>query len=212
LPWLTLADFEKLAAMKNSRSSTKRVVAQVIGVVSVVALFAAGIAYACGYFDPDPRLDEVHALQAKLMAGGLKPEKLLDKKNWDLIGEIQKKVQLLPPDLKKQVETEGRSKFETMIDDHIKQALAMSPADRQAQLDKDLALMQMMALFRPQASANSAASSRTQNQISDSDRTKLRKRYLSSVPAATRAARTTYFQLLQARANSRGIVMPMTGR
>ena len=101
--------------------------------------------------------------------------------------------------MKKQVETEGRSKFETMIDDHVKQALAMSPADRQAQLDKDLALMQMMSLFRPQGAANSATP-RPQSQFSDGDRTKMRNRYLSSVPAATRAARTTYFQLLQARA------------
>jgi hypothetical protein len=208
---LLIALVEQLATMTDRRSSTKRVVARVTGIVSVVALFAVGIAYACGYFDPDSRLDEVHALQAKLMAGGLKPEKLLDKKNWDLIGEIQKKVQSLPPDLKKQVETEGRSKFETMIDDHIKQALAMSPADRQAQLDKDLALMQMMSLFRPQGAANSTTA-RPQSQLSDGDRTKMRNRYLSSVPAATRAARTTYFQLLQARANSRGIVMPMTGR
>ena len=55
--------------MTDRRSSTKRVVARVTGIVYVVALFAVGIAYACGYFDPDPRLDEVHALQAKLMAG-----------------------------------------------------------------------------------------------------------------------------------------------
>jgi hypothetical protein len=197
--------------MHNRRSSRKRVVATVTGITFAFGLLAVGIAYACGYFDPDPRLDEVHALQAKLMAGGLKPEKLLDRKNWDLIGEIQKKVQALPPDLKKQVETEGRSKFETMIDDHIRQALAMSPADQQAQLDKDLALMQMMSLLRPQGAANSTAA-RPQGQLSDGDRTRMRNRYLSSVPAVTRAARTTYFQLLQARANSRGIVMPMTGR
>jgi hypothetical protein len=195
--------------MTTSRSSTKRGVAWVTGTMFVVGLLAVGFAYACGYFDPDSRLDEVHSLQAKLMQGGLKPEKLLDKKNWDLIGEIQKKVQALPPDLKKQVETEGRSKFETMIDDHIKQALAMSPADQQAQLDKDLALVQMMSLFR--GAGNAAAAPHPQSQMSDGDRTKMRNRYLSSVPAATRAARTTYFQLLQARANSRGIVMPMTG-
>jgi hypothetical protein len=197
--------------MKASRSSKKRLLAWSAAILCGLALLIVGTAYACGYFDPDPRLDEIHALQAKLMEGGLKPEKLLDRKNWDLIGQIQKKVESLPPDLRKQVQTEGRSQFEAIIDDHIKQVLAMSPADRQAQLDKDLALMQMMSLFRPQGATNAAAP-RPQNQLSDSDRTKMRNRYLSSVPAASRAARLTYFQLLQARATSRGIALPNMGR
>jgi hypothetical protein len=197
--------------MKASRSSKKRLLAWSAAILFGLALIVVGTAYACGYFDPDPRLDEIHALQAKLMEGGLKPEKLLDRKNWNLIGQIQKKVESLPPDLKKQVQTEGRSQFEAIIDDHVKQVLSMSPADRQAQLDKDLALIQMMSLFRPQGAANAAAP-RPQNQLSDSDRTKMRNRFLSSVPAASRAARLTYFQLLQARAASRGIVLPNIGR
>ena len=196
--------------MKSSPSSRKRLIAWLAGASFCIGLLVLGIAYACGYFDPDPRLDEIHALQAKLTAGDLKPEKLLDKKNWDLIGEIQKKVQALPPDLKRQVQTEGRSQFEGMVDDHIKQVLAMSPADRQAQLDQDITLIQMMSLLRPQNGGNSAGCA-AKNPLSDSDRTKLRNRYLSSVPAVSRAARTTYFQLLQARANSRGIALPMTG-
>jgi hypothetical protein len=199
------------AAMKASHSARRQLIGWLAGGLFALTLTTVGIAYACGYFDPDPRLDEIHALQAKLRDGGLKPEKLLDKKNWDLIGQIQKKVESLPPELKKQLQTEGRSQFEAMIDDHIKQVLAMSPVDRQAQLDKDLALIQMMSLFRPQGGANAAAP-RPQSQLSDSDRTRMRNRYLSSVPAASRAARLTYFQLLQARANSRGIVMPNMGR
>ncbi len=197
--------------MKANRTSKKSLIAWLIGAFFAIGLLVVGIAYACGWFDPDQRLDEVHALEAKLMEGGLKPEKLFDKKNWDLIGEIQKKVQALPPNLRRQVQTEGQSQFETMIDDHVKQVLAMSAVDRQAQLDKDLALIQMMSLFRPQNGGNSGGRAPAQNPMSDSDRTKMRNRFLSSVPAVNHAARTTYFQLLQARAASRGIAIPGLG-
>jgi hypothetical protein len=88
----------------------------------------------------------------------------------------------------------------------------MSPADRESQLDKDLALIQMMSLFRPQNGGNANGPAPANNPMSDSDRARMRNRYLSSVPAASRAARSTYFQLLQARASSRGLVIPMLGR
>jgi hypothetical protein len=186
-------------------------VAGLVGGLFGMGLLVVGVAYVCGYFDPDPRLEEVRALQAKLTEGGFKPEKLLDKKNWDLIGDLQKKVKALPADLRRQVQTEGQSQFEAIIDDHIKQVMAMSAADRQAQLDKDIALIQMMSLLRPQNGSNSGSTAPAKNQMSDSDRTKMRNRYLSSVPVASHASRTTYFLLLQARASSRGISLPPMG-
>ncbi|HEV2972273.1 MAG TPA: hypothetical protein VGY55_20025 [Pirellulales bacterium] len=200
------------ATLTANRTTRRRLAIWTAGSLVALGAVGAGVAYALGCFDANPRLAEVRQLQAKLadhtpQSGQDNKEKLA------VLGDLFKKVSNLPPDLRKA----AGAGFQQVIIQHVTDVLAMPPDMQTAQLDKDidfaLAIQQEIAKRRADAQAgqNTSGAGPTGNG-SAADRAARRNQMLSSVPADVRAQWTTYTQLMQARASQRGVSLPGFGR
>ena len=99
----------------------KRIVIGAV-VVGVTSLFAAWL---FGWFSGNPALAEVQQLQAKMADPSLK-----DADRQALVQQMRDKMQALSPDARRAAFENGQQMFEKRELEHIKQILAMSPADR----------------------------------------------------------------------------------
>jgi hypothetical protein len=190
----------------------------VIGAV-VVGLTSLFTAWLFGWFSGDPALAEVQQLQAKMADPNLK-----DADRQALMRQMRDKMQALSADARRAAFENGQQMFEKRELEHIKQILAMSPADRNKALDADIDRMEKMRAQRDAASANGAqAGANGQNgpgaqrgrgprgNMTDDQRVdRLRNRLDRSTPEM-RASRNAYMQLVNTRRQQRGMP-PITGR
>ena len=191
----------------------KRIVIGAV-VVGVTSLFAAWL---FGWFSSNAALAEVQQLQAKMADPNMK-----DADRQALMQQMRDKMQALSPDARRAAFEAGQQMFEKRELEHIKQLLAMSPADRNNALDADIDRMEKMRAQRDAANANGAqAGGPGQNgaggrrgprgNMTDDQRVdRLRNRLDRSTPEM-RATRNAYMQLVNVRRQQRGMP-PITGR
>jgi hypothetical protein len=176
-------------------------------------------AWFTGLIGPDPRLSEIRDLQAKLADPSL-PEQ--DRRA--AFGEMRKKMGELPEDLRQKMRQGGGppGMGPGMGLKHMKDVLAMSDADRNAALDKEIkADLDGMKRFEDMAKqAQSAGGGATPNGPGGGPRgpggpggapNQWRNRWLSQTPADQRATMGVYRQLKQARATQTGTPLPQWG-
>ncbi len=205
-----------------------------IAIAATFIVMLAGFAWYMNWIGPDRRLSAIRHLQAKLGDESLSAEERKAAGE-----ELGKRMQELPDDLrfKAMQPPGGRGGFgpgggsQRML-----KLLAMSEKDRTAELDKQLDQMVegMKRFQQAQDAVKNAAqqpgSGQQQGQAAkpngqggsggppggfqrptDAQMSQFRNRMLSSVPADARAAFGTFHQLLQARAEQRGIPLPQWG-
>ncbi len=200
-----------------------------IALAIAILLLGTGAAWCTGLIGPDPRLAEIHDLQVRLADTSLS-----DQDRRAVWGEFRKKMQDLPEDLR----SKARQSMMTTGQfpgagrgPKIKEILAMSEKDRNAALDKQIdAQLEREKKRLEEAAKNAQQSSdkpgdaNTKQAASGGsgqggprwggpspDGSKPGNRWLSSIPADSRATMGTFRQLMQARAMQRGIQLPQWG-
>jgi hypothetical protein len=185
---------------KSQLRMTKRSWAVVLVAILIVG---AGAVWAWGYFaaEPrDPRVAEIGAMWAKM-------KDLPEKDRFAKMGEIFKKFSALPPDLQRKLQEEGmkRGASSGMMGPDVRKLLALPIDKRNAEIDKQLdqmlAMQKMMALMPKNGAMFGGGGAGGQKNA-------WRNRMLSSIPASSKAGMTQWYQLMQVRAQQRGVTMP----
>ena len=171
-----------------------------------VLLVAGGAVWASGYFDRDPRLAEISDMWAKM-------KDVPDKDRFAKMGEIFKKMSVLPPELQQKLRDEAmkRGPQIKMGGPDIGKMLALPVDKRNAEIDKQLDQMLAMQKQMEQMQKNGQQGSGGPFMFGGGGGGQpngFRNRMLSSIPASSKAAWTQWNQLVQARAAQRGITMP----
>ncbi len=136
------------------KSAAKKIVIWSISALLVLGLGGVGIAYCCGVFDPDSRLQEVRAANAETMKI-VKTDGLDNKEKIEKIKAARKQMEALPEGLRKVAMEEGGKMIMQMMASRAKEVLAMPPAEQTAALDKDIDfMMSMRSEFAPPKSAD----------------------------------------------------------
>jgi hypothetical protein len=203
----------KPVAKKNSAG--KIVLWSIAGLLALAGS-GVGIAYCCGYFGPDSRLQEVRAKNAEVLAA-IKTDTTDNDQKVAKIVEARKQMEALPEGLRKTAMEEGGKLMMTMMANRAKEVLAMPPTEQTAALDKDIDFMQNMRkafmAAQPASSSTSAGSGPPRGgpggrpNPDSPEAKKWKNSFLSSVPAETRVQMGQYRELLAARAMQRGITM-----
>jgi hypothetical protein len=129
-----------------------------------------------------------------------------EKDRFAKMGEIFKKFSELPPELQRKLQEEGmkRAPSSGMMGPDVRKLLALPTDKRNAEIDKQLdqmLAMQKMTALMPKNSVMFGGGAGGQQNA-------WRNRFLSSIPASSKAAMTQWYQLMQVRAQQRGITMP----
>jgi hypothetical protein len=187
---------------------------RVIALIAMLMITCVAAAWFTGLIGPDPRLAEIRDLQAKLG-----DQSLSDKDRRATFDEIRKKMDELPEDVRQKLWQErmnGRGQGGPRGFGGVSpsQLLAMPADKRNAELDK--MLDRMVDFQKQQAARNGQGGPGGPGGPGGGPRgpggpggpqNQWRNRFLSSMPAENRAAGSIMRQLMQARAEQRGISM-----
>jgi len=211
LPKAALAAQRKAPDYKNLPKGPKKPLmtrGRAIGLIVLLMITCLGAAWFTGLIGPDSRLAEIRDLQAKLG-----DQSLSDKDRRAVFEEMRTKMDALPEDARRKLWEDRRGQGPRMGVSPSK-LLAMPEDKRNAELDK---MLDRMVDFQKQAAKNGQGGpggpggrgpggpggggpgGGQQNQW--------RNRMLSSMPAENRATWSIMRQLMQARAEQRGISM-----
>lgn len=135
--------------MATSKTSDSRAVIWIVA-VAVVVIAAILISWFLGLFShgTDPRVQEVLALQDQARQrfaekGG--PTNLADATAaFASMTEIRQKTEQLPSHLRPQVEAAGMNAFRSFHEERINRYFALPPAERQAELDRQINQQELM--------------------------------------------------------------------
>jgi len=168
-----------------------------------VLLVGLGVAWAAGWFSSDPRIVEIKDLQAKMADPSLS-----DKDRRAVMGEVFQKMRALPEDARAKLFEPGPPKAMMKgLVKHISEVLAMPPDKQVAELDKEIDRAVKMSNGQggpPRAGGQGPGGQGGPGQSPNAGLNRLR----SSIPADARAQFNIWRQLMQVRANQRGITMP----
>jgi hypothetical protein len=139
-------------AASPDRKPKRRYIIWVLGTLSVLLLSGLGIAWATGYFDPDPRLAEI-----KQLGEQMKDSNLTDQQRRELFGKIRKDMRDLPENERKSLEAQGRQMWQQHMAERMNAFFAMSPADQKAELQKEIDNMLRRQREREERQAERAA-------------------------------------------------------
>jgi hypothetical protein len=197
--------------------------------LAALALAALAIAWLAGWvrFGTDPRVREILALQEQAReryAQGGGPENLADATAAvTSMMEIRQKVEQLPEHLRPQVERSAGNVFRSAFRARIDSYFALPPAERQAELDRQIDQDEMMrkayeagravmsALGGGQAAAGSPPTTAQQPartpwaSRSEEERNRWRKSMLDRTSPQDRARYTEYRRAVDARREQRGL-------
>jgi hypothetical protein len=183
---------------------------RLIFVAVAVLLVGLGIAWAAGLFGSDPRIAEIKDLQAKMADPSLS-----EKDRRAVMGEMFQKMGTLPEDMRSKLFQSGppRLNMEGPIK-HISELLALPPDKQVAEIDKEIdrAVKMSKGQGGPPGAGGQGRGGQGPGgpgpggpgQSPNAGLNRLR----SSMPADARAQFNIWRQLVQARANQRGITMP----
>ncbi len=111
----------------------RRYLRWIVGAV-VVLLAGVGIAWAVGVFSTDPRLKEIGNLRAQM-----EDQNLTDEQRGALFGQLRDKMDALPENLRASMRGNRRGGFDnSRMMKHLNDLFAMSAADRDAALQKEV--------------------------------------------------------------------------
>jgi hypothetical protein len=186
----------------------KRVI--VIGTILGALLLAA--AWLLGWFSGNPAIAEVQQLQQKMADPNLK-----DADRQALRDQMRAKIEALSADARRAVFEAGREAFEKRFGSHVNQLLAMSAAERNKALDKDIDQMEKRAADFAKSQADGKApppggkkGNRTAAVTDEQRLSRLRSRLDRGTPES-RAIRAEYTRLIDDRLKQRGL-SPMPTR
>jgi hypothetical protein len=207
---LPKAALAKRAAPSYSLPKQKRMTrGRWAALISVLLIVGLGAAWLMGMFGPDPRLAELRDLRAKA-----ENQSLSEKDRRALFDEMRKKWQELPEDVRQKAMQNAGPRMMNR-GPKVSEVLAMPADKRNAALDKEIDRMMEREKQREEAAKNGQgqaggppAGFQPPNQ---GQMNQWRNRMLSSVPADSRASFGIYRQLMQARAEQRGITLPGPG-
>jgi hypothetical protein len=132
-----------------------------LAIVALLAVLGFLVAWLLGWirFTTDPRLVEVRQLQEKAKAAyGGGPATLADATAAiSAMQEIREKTSALPPYLRAQAERQGGNLMGSMFRQQINAYFAAPPAQRRAELDRQIDLEELMRKAREAISAMTAA-------------------------------------------------------
>jgi hypothetical protein len=180
----------------------KRVI--VIGTILGALLLAT--AWLLGWFSGNPAIAEVQQLQQKMADPNLK-----DAARQAMRDQMRTKMEALSPDARRTVFEAGREAFEKRFESHVDQLLAMSAAERNKALDKDIDQMEKRAADFAKLQADGKApppggkkGNRTAAVTDEQRLSRLRSRLDRGTPAS-RAVRAEYTRLIDDRRKQRGL-------
>jgi uncharacterized membrane protein YgcG len=144
------------ASMRSARfppdatDDSSKPVGKWLAVIGLIALVAFLIAWLGGWirFTTDPRITEIRKLQDEArqkfaVAGG--PSTLAEATDAvTMMATIRQKVEALPPNLRPQAERSGSSVFRSAMRQRIDAYFTLPPAQRQAELDRQIKQEEMM--------------------------------------------------------------------
>jgi hypothetical protein len=209
---LPKAALAKRAAPSYSLPKEKRMTrGRWAALISVLLIVGLGAAWLMGLFGPDPRLAELSDLRAKA-----DDKSLSDKDRRALFDEMRKKWQELPEDVRQKAMQNAGPPRMMNRGPKVSEVLAMPVDKRNAALDKQIDDMLKRQKEMEQRQAEMAKNGQGQaggppgvfQQPNQGQMNQWRNRMLSSVPADSRASFGIYRQLMQARAEQRGITLP----
>jgi hypothetical protein len=144
------------ASMRSARfppdatDDSSKPIGKWLAVIGLIALVAFLIAWLGGWirFTTDPRITEIKKLQDEArqkfaVAGG--PSTLAEATDAvTMMATIRQKVEALPPHLRPQAERSGSSVFRSAMRQRIDAYFTLPPAQRQAELDRQIKQEEMM--------------------------------------------------------------------
>jgi len=209
----------------------RRYLRWVVGSV-VILLGGLGIAWATGVFDPDPRLAELRNLRAQMA-----DDSLTDAQRQALRDQLRQKFDGLPEDLRASLDKGRQRNWDPSREiKRLNEFFALSPADRDAALKKeveDMYRQQQEREKRQQDRAAADAAAKTGDSSSGGDKSKggqgngqggsrgprgtatdeqrlaRSKNYVEKAPPEARAARAVYQDLLAQKAQQMGMPLKM---
>jgi hypothetical protein len=216
-------EWPRKRAPKSTEKPKRRYLIWLLGSTAILLLSGLGIAWATGYFDPDPRILAINQLGDQLQDPNLS-----DKQRRDMFRTLRKDMRALPDDLRKSLEAKGREMWLKREAAKYAAFFAMSAADQQKALQKDLDDMMRRQKEREERKAeadadkaksdSAAQNSNNQGQggggwgsMTDQQRADMRKRMLDNTTPEFRAERSLYRQMLQSQAASQGLPVKWNG-
>jgi hypothetical protein len=193
------------AAKRSQPRMTKKQWA-VVGVA--ILIVGAGAVWASGILrNPDARLAEIKEMWAKV-------KDVPENERWEKRREIARMQSELPP-------AEQRKLAEESMARRLNALLSLPPDKRTAEIDKQLdGIVAMQKMFAGTQNAGGAGGGQGGAQQGPQmaggggggQPNAFRNSMLSRIPASSKAAWTQWGQLVQVRAQQRGITMPNWGR
>jgi hypothetical protein len=199
----------------------RRYLRWVVGAV-VVLLAGVGIAWAVGVFSTDPRLKEIGDLRAQM-----EDQNLTDEQRRALFGQFRDKMDALPENLRASMRGNRRGGFDdSRMMKHLSDLFAMSAADRDAALQKEVErqLEREKRDQERQATDNAASGQDSGNGNSkgsgggpggrrtqtDAQRTAGAQRRVENQSPQSRAAMGVYKQMVEQKAQQMGTPIKMS--
>jgi len=133
----------------STEESSKGSAARWIGLILALALLGLGVAWGLGFFGrrTDARVVEIQKMSAEIqkqMATGGPQNEAEAKVFAESMGKVMEKVRELPDDLRGQAMRDGGRGWMASQQANMKAYFAAPPAQRQAELDKQIKREQMM--------------------------------------------------------------------
>jgi hypothetical protein len=200
LPGKRVAAVRKLPAAKTSQPRmTKNRWALVL---VAILILGAGVVWAVGYFNRGAQVAEIREMWANV-------KNVPENERWDKMREIGRKQSELPP-------AEQQKLREEQMTRSLNAMLSLPPDKRMAEIDKQLDRIDaMQKMFAANAGGGQGGAQGGAQQGppmpgggGGGQPNAFRNRMLSSFPASSKAAFQQWRQLMQVRAQQRGITMP----
>lgn len=199
----------------------RRYLRWVVGAV-VVLLAGVGIAWAVGVFSTDPRLKEIGNLRAQMDG-----QNLTDEQRAALFGQLRDKMDALPENLRASLRGNRRGGFDnSRMMKHLNDLFAMSAADRDAALQKEVERqLEREKREQERQATNDAANGKNDSSgssgnnrgggpggrhtQSDAQRTASAQRRVENQSPQSRAAMGVYKQMVEQKAQQMGVSIKM---
>jgi hypothetical protein len=175
--------------------------------ISVLLIVGLGAAWLMGLFGFESRLAELSDQRARIA-----DKSLSDNDRRAIFDEMRKKWQALPEDVRQKAMQNAGPRMMMNRGPKVSEVLAMPVDKRNAALDKQIDdMLKRQAEMAKNGQGQAGGPPAGFQPPNQGQMNQWRNRMLSSIPADSRASFGIYRQLMQARAEQRGITLPGPG-